>query len=288
MQKQTVSVLMFLSFSLACATNATPTPVEKLVDKFGQNFNPNDYGHIVDSAYEIADGRDADPGSSVSCQEQKTADVNTDELIDYLIHCRSRQRVLEFFTTRQVSQDHLAPAPISIGDRELGESQLKAQRSVRIDDIVINEKLFQIYALLGKDPELYTTFVASTLAYRGWDLNKDDTFRHPIASFRSGWADCDDFTVEHYFWAHLHDLSPNLVVAVDPEENVTAINGVKTVNAHSFVTYKDTNSGKMIVLDNYEWKILGKEQSVQDYLEQKWPDKDLTIQFNGPYTGGKD
>ncbi|MBD3281730.1 hypothetical protein GF391_03200 [Candidatus Uhrbacteria bacterium] len=288
-RKAQVLVDFIVIFTLGCVSSANPTPVENLVDKFGQNFNPNDYGHIVASAYKIAGDRKADPSAKMYCAGQDADSVNTEELVVYLAHCGSRGRVLDFFEARKLPQSSAGhDTPAGATDRQEKEAEISDDRSIKIDGIVIDEDLFQIYALLGKDPELYLAFMNAVVTNRVWDLNDTDTFRHPITTLRSGWADCDDFTVEYYFWAHLHNLNPNLVIAVSSDEDVEIVNGVKTLDAHTFVTYTDPVTGKMNVLDNNNWVVLEADETAQTYLQGKWPDKDLLIRFNGPYTGKSD
>lgn len=274
---------------LGCGSTEELTPTEKLAERFGDNFNPNDYGHFADSAYEISNKRDPSPDSPIKCKGQDETVVDQKELIDYLIACKSRQRVVEFLNKMKLDQNAPnEPKPTSEAERSEKITKLQASRYVKADTITLDDDVFKIYALLGKDPELYTAFMKSVVTYRGWDMNPEDTFRHPISTLRSGWTDCDDWAVEHYFWAHLHDLSPNLVIALKPEDTAAQQGTVKTVNAHSFVTYHSPESGKTVVLDNQHWTELEAGETLEGYLEENFPDEDLTIEFNGPFVDKKE
>lgn len=280
------SLLVIGTSALACGTVEPLSPTEELAEKFGQNFDPNHYGHFADSAYKISEKRDPDPDSPITCKGQNESVVDQKALIDYLIACKSRQRILEFFEQKKLNQNAPdEPKPVSETDRASEVKELQAVRSVKVDDITLEDDLFKIYALLGKDPELYTAFMKTIVTYRGWDINPEDTFRHPISTMQDGWTDCDDWAVEHYFWAHIHNYSPNLVIAVKPESSGTQQGSVKTLNAHAVVTYVDSDAGKTIVLDNQSWTELAPGETIEAYVQKTYPNEDLTIEFNGPYVG---
>ena len=279
-------VLTTLSMGLslaACHTSEDLSPTEKLAERFGDNFNPNQYGHFVDSAYEISEARDPDPASPIQCVGQEKTELDPPELIEYLIACKSRQRILEFLEAKRLDQEAPDEAPPATeAERSARIQALQANRKIKVDTITM-EDIFDIHALLGRDPELYSAFMKSILTYRGWDMKPEDTFRHPIHTMRSGWTDCDDWAVEHYYWAHLHNCSPNLVIAVRPEASAVADGGIKTVKAHTFVNYSDPKIQRSIVLDNSRWQALAPGQTVEAYVEEAFPEEELTVEFNGPY-----
>jgi len=283
-----IAMLLAAGMPLAgCGAAEEPTPTEKLVEHFGDNFDPNSYGHFVDDAYEISEKRDPDPNSTIKCPHQEQAEMDQDEFIDYLAKCKSRQRIIEFLAARRLNQvEPNEPKPTTPEERAAKEKGLQAARAIKVDNMTM-DNLFTIYALLGKDPELYTGFSKAVMTYRGWDMGWDDIFRHPITTMQSGWVDCDDSAVQEYFWAHLHHFSnqpPNLVIAVMPEETAVEVDAQhKVLNAHAFVTYRNPENGNTVALDNHNWRELQPGETAQSYLAEEYPDKNLTIEFNGPY-----
>ena len=230
--------------------------------------------------------RDKDPNSTIQCIDENKTTMDTGELINYLINCYSRQLILDFFKRVTLDQTwYSSDKAATIADRDTKVKVLQEARSVKIDNIVIDDDLFKIWALLGKDPEMYLAFMKSVITYRGWDLDEKDLFRNPIDTMQTGWADCDDWAVVHYFWAHLHRFNPNLVIAVRPDSTGKVVGTVDTVNAHTFATYINPANGNLVVLDNQSFTELKPNETLEGYIASNYPGKDLAIAFNAPFTG---
>jgi len=277
-------VALTLALGASACYDPELTPAEKLAEKFGQNFDPNSVTYFSENAYKISNGRDKDPNSTITCEGQDEPTMDKNQLIQYLTYCDSRQRILEFFAKKKLNQSPAGTTkPANHEERAAKSAELQAARSIKVDDITLDDDTFKIYALLGKDPELYTAYMKTILTYRGWDMDEGDTFRNPIDTMRSGWSDCDDWVVEHYLWAHLHHYSPSLVVAATPESSGQKIGNEITVNAHTLVHYDDPESGKTVVLDNQSWRTLQPGETIESYVKSEYPTQDLIVEFDGPY-----
>lgn len=281
--RRLVTSVLAASVSLAGCYGPEESIAQQLADKFRQNFDPDTYTYFADDAYNIANGRDKDPNSTVQCNGQDSPTMTADQLVHYLANCNSRQRILEFFMKHRLSQSAgNGPAPATVEERTARSAQLQAARSIKVDDINIDPQLFQIYALLGKDPELYSAFMDTVITYRGWDLSDQDTFRHPIDSLRSGWADCDDWAVEHYFWTHLHRSSANLVIAVRPVNTGKIEGNYDVLNAHTVIKDWQVVPSQTTILDNQSTRPLKQGETMQGYFDTEFPGWDLTVQFDAP------
>jgi hypothetical protein len=279
-----ITLLLATATGLSACGDPALTPTEKLAEKFGQNFDPNTITYFADRAYHISEARDKDPNSTITCAGQDEPTMDKNQLIQYLIDCNSRQRILELFKKMELNQSGTGVAkPKTHEERDAKSAELQSKRSIKVDDIALDDDIYKIYALLGKDPELYTSFMKTIVTYRGWDMDEQDTFRHPIETMRSGWTDCDDWAVEHYLWAHLHHYSPNLVIAVKDESTGQKTGNEIKVNAHTFVTYNDPGISKTVVLDNQSWSTLEPGQTVESYVQANYPNEGLTVEFDGPY-----
>jgi hypothetical protein len=194
----------------------------------------------------------------------------TQSLIKFLQHCQATPLIKNFFAN--VEDDNKREAAIK------GKYPPPKDSTFSLTNIENIDQLIEIFRLMPADPEEYGALIRRALRYQINDKSIEDEYRDPITTLRSGWADCDDFAVLHYFWGHLHNHNPNM----------TAIKNTRTQAAHVFVWYRDQEN-RLIIMDNGNCVVFDKDTTVEsylsdfssDYIDSKPGDK-WEILHNGP------
>lgn len=155
---------------------------------------------------------------------------------------------------------------------EVGESFFSMMNIKSIDELV------EIFRLLPPDPVVYGLLISRALRYHTYDKDPQDEYRDPVTALKSGWADCDDFAVINYFWAHLHNLKPNMLV----------IRNSRSDEHHVLVWYRDAKD-RLVVMDNGDCLVLKPGEKIEEYLADfgndyvdTRPGDQWLIDYNGP------
>jgi hypothetical protein len=261
------------------------TPMDRLVGKFFQNFNPYVYKPFSEGVYGLSESRCEDKACEIDCSGLGGDVMGASEVIKFLTECKSRQQIINHFAERELDQTWSEEQkPANAAEREEWAAVLQKKRHLKVDDINVEKDLATIFAMMGRDPEMYLAFMRAAVSYQMWDLAPEETFRHPLDSIRSGWVDCDDWAVLHYFWAYMHSLDPSLVIAAQPvEKGIEAGSSTIRVAAHSIVTYPGkakNGSARLIILDNGQMKEWDPAVSLQEYFDENFSEG-LIVEFNG-------
>lgn len=149
-------------------------------------------------------------------------------------------------------QDHTLPGlekNILAGNKDL----------VPLQQISTIRELRTIIGKLPKDPLTFTSFIKRSISPDFKDRSKQDEYRNPLETIKSGWADCDDFAMLNYFWAYLQNYKPEFVL-LNTGNN----------NGHVFIYFQDEKE-QLVFMDNTNVTILPPGSSIQDYVNKEWP-----------------
>lgn len=126
------------------------------------------------------------------------------------------------------------------------------------------EALVEIIRLMPRDAKIFCQFLGKIIGFALKDHGSKDQFRHPINTLSSGWGDCDDYVVLHYFWAYLQNYNP-YIADLDAKESGKL--------GHVF-TWFENEENRIVVLDAsgpYEgsYRLLSEGQTIEDYCAQR-------------------
>jgi hypothetical protein len=126
------------------------------------------------------------------------------------------------------------------------------------------EDLIEIIRLMPRDAKIFCQFLNKVIEYALNDNGSKDEFRNPINTLSSGWSDCDDYVVLHYFWAYLQNYNPYVADFV----------AKKSGERGHVLTWFEDEENRIVVLDAsdpYEgsYRLLDEGQTIEDYCAQR-------------------
>lgn len=146
------------------------------------------------------------------------------------------------------------------------KEKLNPNQMTGIKDIKGMEQLIEIFKKLPKEPVAISGFMKFAVHYEKDRCEETDEYRHPLDILRSGWADCDDYTVINHLWAYVHGLNPH-VIRVEKSASVPG---------HVFVWYKN-EKGQVVVLNNDINLTLAEGATIEDYIKANKPGYYITF-----------
>jgi hypothetical protein len=121
------------------------------------------------------------------------------------------------------------------------------------------EQIIEFIRKLPKDPVLFSNVLGKIVEYqKDATVAGPDYYKHPFDTFKSGFADCDDYVVINFFWAYLHNYAPNVVRVYSDD------------SAHVLMFYVNERN-RVVVMDNTGTAILDTGKTIEDYLAYAWP-----------------
>ncbi len=215
------SMEMSLGFDRSCYNGLVGLDVYRYNGDSTMAHNQSTYSFLNDGSYGIL-------GDSFDWTYypvgQPPVEVNGfDSLLVFLKKCKSSFLIYEYFRNGKLS----------------------------ISDISSDQDLIELYRLVPAAPSVHCAMLKSVLDYADKDDGYKDEFRHPINTFRSGWADCDDYANINYLWAKMHGYDPSYY----------------RVPKHVFVYYVKSN-GTIVVLNNDSVVYLDDDETLDEYVSK--------------------
>lgn len=138
-------------------------------------------------------------------------------------------------------------------------------KNISIRDIQSVEQLREIAKRLPPNSKAFRDLVKGSISYAKNDNGSSDEYRSPIDTLRSGWGDCDDYSVLNAFWAYMRGYKTRVIKIHSDDDDARA--------PHVFVVYTDGKTGNAFVLDVDRVTPLASadENGINAYLNFMWP-----------------
>lgn len=161
----------------------------------------------------------------------------------------------------------------------------KAKTPLDFSDIKGNLQIRELLRLVPE--EMQNKMILSAFRYHQYDRGESDEYRPLLDILQSGWGDCDDFSVANTVWAYTHGYEPFVVDLDEISKNSGCSNIIgEYLGGHAFIYFVNSDNQTM-VCDNQEWSILGKSQTIYDYIEKYYSEYSLDDIHKVPVRNGK-